>query len=161
MTSNWFEDDDRLTEELGQALAEQAPPREQVEMLMVGYDLVMGDTVEAALIHDSAADTLAAVRSETVAARTMAYAIDDVEIEFELIGGRIVGHVDSPRPGTVYLDQPTLTGPAVDEILPDELGSFEFPLRLPATFRLRFEDDAGRSIATGWIDGPHRTIDDR
>ncbi len=161
MTANWFDDDDRLTEELGLALAEHGPTPEQAEMLMVGYDLVMGDTLEAALIHDSGAETLATVRSATDGARTMAYAVDDVEIEFELIGGRVVGHVDSPRPGTIRLEQPTLTGPAVDEVAPDDLGSFEFPLRLPATFRLRFVDEAGRSIATGWIDGPHQTIDGR
>lgn len=159
MTSRWFEDDDQLLEELGRALAESATTADQSEMLMVGYDIVMSDTLEAELIHDSDVDALAAVRSDTAGARMLAFALDNLEIEFELVGGRIVGHLDPPQDGSMYLEQPTLTGPAIDQVTPDDLGAFEFPLRLPATFRLRFVDSAGRSVATGWIAGPHETLD--
>lgn len=159
MTSRWFDGDEQLLEELGQALAEAAPAPEQADMLMVGYDLVMSDTLEAALIHDSAVDATAAVRSDTAGARMMAFALGELEIEFELVGGRVVGHIDPPEDGVMYLEQPTLGDIAIDEVRPDDLGSFEFPLRLAATFRLRFVNDAdGRSIATGWIDGPHETL---
>ncbi len=159
MTSPWYENDEQLLEELALARQADAPPPEATEMIMVGYDLVMADTLEAALIHDSDAGLVGAVRSETAGARMLSFALEDFEIEFELVGGRIVGHVDPPQDGTMVLEQPTITGPATDEIAPDELGSFEFPLRQPATFRLRFIDGSGRSVATGWIDGPHETLD--
>lgn len=162
-TPRWFDDDEQLGEELGLALAEEAPGPEQTGMIMAGYDIVMADTIEAALLHDSAADDaeLAAVRSDTAGARMLAFATDDgpdgVEIEFELIGGRVVGHVDPPLPGRIVLDQPSLSGgePAIDE--PDDLGAFELPLRSTATFRLRFEAADGRTITTAWLDGPHHT----
>ncbi len=160
MTTPWFEGDDQLLEELGQALAQDGPNPEQVEMLMAGYDIVMADTLEAALIHDSASDELAAVRSETADARMLAFADDEIEFEFEfeLVAGRVVGHIDPPQPGTIYLEQPTMSGPTVDEATPDDLGAFEFPLRDSGTFRLRFVGADGQSVATGWIDGPHQTL---
>lgn len=157
--TNWFDGDEQLLEELGSALAEEGPPPEQAGMLLVGYDIVMADTLEAALVHDSDVDATTAVRSDEAGARMLTFAVDDTEIEFELIEGRIVGHIDPPRDGTMYLEQPTITGPATDEVTPDDLGAFEFPLHLPTTFRLRFVDADGRSIATGWLDGPHETLE--
>jgi hypothetical protein len=155
--SSWFDDDDRLAEELASALDGERPPVDQAAMLMAGYDIVMTDTAEASLVHDSAVDEIAAVRSDEAGARMLAYAGDDVEIELEVVEGRIVGHVDPPTGGTVALDQPTIAGPATTEVEVDELGAFEFELRHGGSFRLRYTDASGRSIATGWVDGPHPT----
>lgn len=155
--ARWYEGDDQLLEELRVARGEDRSGEDQVELVMVGYDIVMADTVEAALVHDSAVDAMAGVRSDEAGARMLTFAAEGVEIEFELVGGRIVGHIDPPGDGVVHLEQPTSTGPAVIDATPDELGAFEFALRLPTTFRLRFVDSAGRSVATGWIDGPHET----
>ena len=159
MTTAWFEDDDQLLEELAVARAETAPDPAQVELLMVGYDMVMVDSLEAALIHDSAVDATAGVRAESIGARLMTFALGELAFEFELVEGRVVGHLSPPQDGTMLLEQPTITGPAVDETTPDDLGSFEFALQRPATFRLRFVDANGQSVATGWIDGPHQTLD--
>ncbi|MGH1492766.1 MAG: hypothetical protein ACRBK7_25795 [Acidimicrobiales bacterium] len=156
MTAPWFEDDDQLLEELALARLDDAPSPDAAEMIMVGYDIVMTDTAEAALIHDSAAEELAGVRSTEVAARMLSYSQGEFEIEFELAEGRIVGHIEPPPTGVVYLEQPTAS-PAVAETTCDDLGGFEFPLEHPATFRLRFVNQSGDSVATGWIDGPHET----
>lgn len=157
MNSTWFDDDDRLAEELATALDSERPDPEQATLIMAGYDIVMADTVEAILVHDSDTDELVAVRSGEAGARMLSFAVDDVEIEFEMIDGRIVGHVDPPGGSTVSLDQPTLTGPSTTDTEPDELGAFEFDLRHVGTFRLRYRDPSGRSVATGWVDGPHPT----
>jgi hypothetical protein len=168
MSATWFDDDDRLAEELAAALREDSrPDPDRVAMVMAGYDIVMADTVEAELISDSAVDELAAVRSDQAGARMLTYAEPvegdgdrdrpRVEIDLEIVDGRIVGHVDPPRGGVVRLEQPTLDEPGVVEVEPDELGSFEFELRSPATLRLRYVDADGRSVATGWLDGPHPT----
>ncbi len=174
---NWFDDDDRLAEELAVALrADRPAPSATADigaetggdaeagitaMLMAGYDIVMADTVEAALVHDSSTDELAAVRSGDAGARMLTYAVydRDLEIEFELVDGRVVGHVDPPEGGRINLEQPANADRMVETIEPDELGSFEFLLRSPATFRLRYVDAAGRSVATTWLDGPHPTAD--
>lgn len=158
MTTPWFEGDEQLLEEVGQALSEGGPNPEQVEMLMAGYDIVMADTLEAALLHDSASDELAAVRGETAEARMLAFAGEEIEFEFELVEGRIVGQIEPAQAGTLFLEQPTSTGPAIAQTEPDDLGSFEFPLRDAGTFRLRFVGSDGQSVATGWIDGPHETL---
>ncbi|MEM9655079.1 MAG: hypothetical protein AAGA65_23510 [Actinomycetota bacterium] len=162
MTS-WFDDDDQLLEELAVARSEEvAPP--PVEMLMVGYDMVFADTLEAALLHDSDIDELAAIRSEEAGARMLSYRVerDDgnnepLTIDFELVGGRIVGHIDPPQEGVMVLEQPTATPPATVETTPDDLGSFEFPLHHSATFRLRFVG-TGLPVTTPWLDGPHQTL---
>jgi hypothetical protein len=159
MSSSWYDDDDRLVEELAVALRDRRPGPEQTGMIMVGYDIVMTDTVEAVLVHDSDSVEPAAVRSAVVGARMLSFAADGVQIEFELVDGRIVGHVDPPDGGSVALDQPTTTGPATTETAPDDLGAFEFDLRHPGTFRLRYRHPSGRTVATGWIDGPHPTRD--
>lgn len=163
MTS-WFENDDQLLEELAMARSEEVGPP-PLEMLMVGYDMVVADTLEAALLHDSAVDELAAIRSDEAGARMLTYRVGGdhataagMEIDFELVGGQIVGHVDPPQDGVVVLEQPTAIPPATQETTPDDLGSFEFPLHHPATFRLRFVPATGPQVTTGWLDGPHRTI---
>lgn len=157
MTS-WFDGDEQLLEELAIARAEETDPP-PVEMLMVGYDMVFADTLEAALLHDSDVDELAAVRSETAGARMLTYQADGIEIDFELVGGRVVGHIDPPQDGVMVLEQPTTGEPVADEVTPDDLGSFEFPLRRPTTFRLRFVRQSGPSVTTDWLDGPHQTLD--
>ncbi len=157
MTSRWFDGDEQLLEEVGKALAEEAPGPEQAELLMAGYDLVMSDTLEAALMHDSAISA-GAVRSEG-GSRMVSFALGEIGLDFELVGGRIVGQLDPPEEGVMYLEQLTAADVVRNEVSPDDLGAFEFELRLPNTFRLRFVfADDGRSIATGWIDGPHETL---
>lgn len=159
MTSPWFEDDDQLLEELTQARVDDKPDPAQAEMLMIGYDMVMADTLEAALLHDSDVDATAAVRSEEAGARMLTYGSDELEIDFELVDGMIVGHIAPPQDGRMLLEQPT-AGQETDRtepVEPDELGSFEFTMRHPGTFRLRFVRPDGQSITTDWLDGPHQT----
>ncbi|MEM7275942.1 MAG: hypothetical protein AAF547_22895 [Actinomycetota bacterium] len=163
-TPRWFDGDDRLLEELRVALttedqtgANRAPQPPPVDMLMAGYDIVMADTVEAALTNDSAVDQVAAVRSDLAGARLLSFEADGLTVDVELDGGRIVGHIDPPRPGTVHLDQPTAATPT-DPVEPDDLGGFEFELASSGSFRLRFVDDAGAATATAWVDGPHETL---
>jgi hypothetical protein len=153
----WYDDDDALAEELAVALredTEQGPDR--VAMLMVGYDIVMADTLEADLIHDSAIDEVAAVRSTTEARMLTYRALDgDLEIEVEIVDGSVIGHVEPCNGGTVRLEQPAIDRAPVVEVEADEHGSFEFVLRSAATFRVRYVDATGRSVATPWLDGPH------
>lgn len=154
--AHWFTEDGRLMEELRSALVEDAPPA-PLGMLMAGYEIVMADTVPATLVHDSAVDEVAAVRSGLADARLLTFEADGLAVEFELHGGRIIGHIDPPRPGVMHLDQPTETE-GRDPVTPDDLGAFEFDLRAPGSFRLRFVDDAGVATSTGWVDGPHETL---
>jgi hypothetical protein len=161
MSTPWFERDEQLLEELGLALAEEGPNPDRVDMLMAGYDIVMADTLEAALVHDSATDELAAVRSESASARMMTFEGEGFEFEFEVVDGRVVGAIDPPESGVIHLEQPTSSsdGPLTTQVEVDDLGAFEFPLRRPGTFRLRFVAADGRSVATAWIDGPHDTLE--
>lgn len=155
----WYEDDDRLAEELAVALRADGPSPDATSMMMAGYDIVMTDTIEADLVHDSATDELAAVRSADTDTRMLSYteADSELEIEFEIVDGRVIGHVDPPDGGQVQLEQPANTDQMVTVVEPDAIGSFEFVLNSPGTFRLRYVDRSRRSVATGWIDGPHRT----
>ncbi len=157
MSLNWSDDDDVLAEELALALHEGPPSPDRVAMIMTAYDIANLDTLEAALTHDSATGELAAVRSEDAGARLLTYTTDEsVEFDFEIVDGRIVGHVAPPAGGAIHLDQPF--GPsAVPEVEIDDLGGFEFVLGSSSAFRLRYVDGQGRSVATGWLDGPHPT----
>ncbi len=158
-SGTWYDDDDRLAEELAVALRADGPQPEATSMLMAGYDIVMTDTIEAELTHDSATDELVAVRSTETDTRMLSYteADSELEIEFEIVDGRVIGHVDPPDGGQVQLEQPANTTQMVTVVEPDAIGSFEFVLHSPGTFRLRYVDRSRRSVATGWIDGPHQT----
>ncbi|MEL6983020.1 MAG: hypothetical protein AAFO29_11405 [Actinomycetota bacterium] len=157
--TTWYDDDDRLAEELAVALRGDGPAPESIDMMMAGYDIVMTDTVEADLVHDSDTDELVAVRSADTSTRMLSFseAETDLEIEFEIVDGRVIGHVDPPDGGQVQLEQPANTDQMVTVVEPDTIGSFEFTLTSPGTFRLRYVDRSRRSVATGWIDGPHST----
>lgn len=153
----WYDDDDTLAEELAVALrADTRPGPDGVAMLMAGYDIVMADTVEADLVHDSAVDEVAAVRSTTEARMLTYRALDgELEIEVEIVDGTVVGHVEPGTGGTVRLEQPAVGRAPAMEVEADEHGSFQFVLRSSGTFRVRYVDRSGRSVATPWIDGPH------
>lgn len=158
-SAKWYDDDEQLAEELAVALQADAPSPDGLAMVMAGYDIVMTDTIEADLVHDSATDELVAVRSADTSTRMLSYteADSDLEIEFEIVDGRVIGHVDPPDGGQVQLEQPANTDRMVTVVEPDAIGSFEFDLTSPGTFRLRYVDRSRRSVATGWIDGPHQT----
>ncbi|MEM9562928.1 MAG: hypothetical protein AAGA93_09940 [Actinomycetota bacterium] len=156
----WYDDDEVLAAELAMALRTEiepdGPDPERTAMLMLGYDLVMTDTIEADLTHDSATAELAAVRSGETSERMLTYmANGGLEIEFEVYNGRVTGHVEPANGGQVLLEQPVNAERTVQSAEPDTTGSFEFVLRSPTTFRLRYVDEDGRSVATGWLDGPH------
>ena len=157
MKPPWFESDEQLLEELGRSLTDGEPDAEKIDMLMAGYDIVMADSVHAALVNDSHVDEGAAVRGEATGPRMLTFSADATEIDIELVDGRIMGRLSPTQEGTVYLDQ--LSSPA--HVEPDDLGGFEFELRSPATFRIRFVTAGGHSIATAWIDGPHQTRPNR
>lgn len=156
----WYEDDDTLAAELALALrGDRSADPDRTAMLMAGYDIVSADVLEADLVHDSAVDEVAAVRSAATGARMLTYTAlgGDLEIEVEIVDGRVVGHVEPFAGGTVRLEQPALSRSPAVEVEPDGLGSFDFVLRSPATFRIRYVDRSGRSVATPWLDGPHPT----
>jgi hypothetical protein len=179
--SNWFENDDDLLGEVGQALAESGraaggpdPDRagtDRVEMLLVGYDMVMADRVagpsqvdeliDAILVEDSAADDLVAVRADTDARRLLTFTVDGAEVELEVSGGRVSGQIDPPPTGPVVIEQPAAAvafGPDAGsfQVEADQFGAFEFELSHPGSFRLLMVLD-GRRVAVGWVDGPHPT----
>lgn len=161
MTS-WFDDDDELLAELAGALDDRGTDDERVDMLLTGYDLVTAEpvfpSVEAEVVHDSAVGDLAAVRDLDEGPRLVSFATDEVEIEFEVADGRVTGQVDPAVSGRLVLEQPAAT-PAASEVARGQLGPFDFELRHSGTFRLRLilgADD--RSIVTGWVDGPHQTV---
>lgn len=150
--SNAQSEDDQLLAELGEALVADAQSAEREAMLMVGYDMVMDDGIEAKLVHDTLNADLAPVRSaepsdQAAGTRHVVFATSEVEIEVEITEDRLLGHIDPPQPGVVHVE---FVGGSVTTT-PDDLGAFETDVPR-TTFRIRLAIESSDAIITGWVD---------
>ncbi len=148
MSVEWFEDDDVLLEVLRQTLITN-PGDHSEALLMTGYDLVMNDDLAAELAYDSLSSSAAPIRSgsgETVL-RTMAFSIDELEIEIEIGQGRLTGSISPPQHAAIVLEQ--LTQRTLIDC--DEFGTFETELESSAAIRLRVTTVDDRTFVTPWI----------
>jgi hypothetical protein len=150
----WWVDDDRLLQELGEALRHGEVPDSFVVAGKLAYPFDDLDAELAALLYDSAADrtpATAGTRSDELASlRQLTYraARAGVEIELGVAEDAIVGQVVPPQAATVEVD------PARGErttVTVNEAGGFVVRPIPPTPFRLRFRLPAGVMVVTDWV----------
>lgn len=154
MPDQWWVDDDRLLQELGEALRHGEVPDSFVVAGKLALPFDDLDAELAGLLYDSAADrtpATAGTRSDELASlRQLTYraARAGVEIELGVAEDAIVGQVVPPQAATVEVH------PARGErstVTVNEVGGFVVRPIPPTPFRLRFRLPAGVMVVTDWV----------
>ncbi len=133
---------------LGKALAapREIPP-EWREAARAAYTWRTVDEELLALVHDSAADGVAAVRGEAEA-RTLAFSGGGLTLEVELADRRIEGQLDGDGAGEVIFEH--VDGRSRSTTI-DESGFFTLTGEDHGLVRFAVRADAGGRLVTEWI----------
>lgn len=114
------------------------------------------DTARPAALADAAADYDLAVpgsgssppwRGDAGEARVLVYTAPPLELELEIMSGRVVGQIVPPGPGQILVET---SGAATFQADADDIGFFELSGLPRGSVRLRCETPAGR-LVTDWI----------
>ena len=154
--STWDEmTDDELLAALGQAVVERNGVSERRrEAARAAYTWRSVDQELAELLHDSALDAGAAVRSSVDGPRSISFGRSGLTLEIEVEGDSVLGEVvgegaasDPTQPTTV-----TLLRPGGDErqVETDATGFFRLPCVGPGPTRFIVER-AGWTLTTPWV----------
>ncbi|GAA1514489.1 hypothetical protein [Nocardioides humi] len=152
--------DDRLTDDellalLGEAVADGAAVSERRRTAArAAFTWRSVDAELAELLHDSALDAGAAVRSGGEQPRTLAFGRSGITLEVEIDGDALLGQVigtgeaaAAPEPATVRLERPDAEAQVVEA---DAAGFFRLSGVATGTVRLVVEQ-AGWSLTTPWV----------
>ncbi len=150
--TDWDEmDDEQLVAELGAAVAEEAAVSDRRRAAArAAFTWRSVDAELAELLHDSALDAGAAVRSGGDAPRTLTFARGAVTLEIEIDGGTLLGEVldddAGAGPATVVLQRPDADDRSTEA---DASGFFRFEGVEPGPVRFVLSR-GGWSITTAW-----------
>lgn len=152
MSGNRWQDDDRLLEELGEALRCAGPAT--AAMIAAGAAAYSWRTVDAelaALSYDSLLDGELLMRGGAIGAtlpwRSLVFEGQDLSVDVEFTPDALVGQLLPPVAGEVVV----LTAAGeVGRTLVDESGSFTLPSPPSGPIKLRCETSAG-VLVTGWV----------
>jgi hypothetical protein len=147
--------DDELMAMLGEAVAESETDVRRRDAARAAFTWRTVDEELAALLHDSALDAGAAVRSSAGGGpRSLSFGRSGLSLEVEVDGDRVLGQVigegaaaDATEPATV-----TLRRPDADDVVvaADASGFFRFSGVGPGPARF-VVDQAGWSLVTPWV----------
>jgi hypothetical protein len=146
------QDDDQLMAELAAAVAEEAEVSDRRRAAArAAFTWRTVDAELAELLHDSALDVGAAVRSGSDGPRTLSFRRAAVTLEVEVDGNTVLGEVidendDDAAPATVTLQRPDAEDRTVEA---DASGFFRFDGVEPGSVRFVVAR-AGWSLTTPW-----------
>jgi hypothetical protein len=141
--------DDELLAMLGEAVAEEAAVSDRRRAAArAAFTWRSVDAELAELLHDSALDAGAAVRSSAAPEpRTLSFGHSGVTLEVEVDDGALLGQVIGAAPATVVLERPAADPVSV---VADAGGFFRIPD--VGTGAVRFVvHQAGWSLTTPWV----------
>lgn len=137
-----------LLADLADALGRERTPDDVIdraERLVAWFDV---DDELVALLQ-SATGELAGTRGGTTTGMRFATADGSTEVELDIDGGRIVGHVVVGDADSVAVERPD--GFRSNVVAVDELGRFELATSASGPHRLRLLHDAGATVTTDWF----------
>ena len=149
--TGWWDDDARLVAALAEAVAAEEPvPPEVVGAAKAAYTWRTVDAELAALTYDSLAETevAARVRSVLTSDRSLSFEIDDLSLDVDVTGDRLVGQLTDPRPAQVTVETPA--GPA-SAVSAGESGFFSTQRPAAGLIRLRVDVPGAAPLVTPWI----------
>lgn len=148
MRDEW--DDDDLVEALREAMQARAGvPAELVEATKNAYTWRTIDAELAELTFDSSHEReLAGTRAESASIRALTFTSPRLTIEVEVTENSLIGQVIPLREGT--LEAQAQDGASTSAQV-DEIGSFSVAPIPSGPFRLRYRNEQGMDVVTGWI----------
>ena len=149
MTRRW-DDDDRLLEDLAEALRETAPLAETIAEHAEGalsWRTIDEELLRAILTFDSSLEPAAETRAEPADSRLLVFTSTPLSVELEVTQVEVVGQILPPSAGEIHIE--TSDG-AEYHVTADESGFFVLPSLPPGSVRLRCDTATGR-VVTDWV----------
>ncbi|TCC34728.1 hypothetical protein [Kribbella sindirgiensis] len=150
MTRRRWDDDDRLFEDLAEAVRATRPLAEAIAAQAEGvlsWRTIDEDLLQASLTFDSSLDALAGTRAEPGQTRLLVFTSTPLSMELEVNQDEVVGQILPPGPGEIHVENPDGTEYTVSA---DESGFFQLPLLPADAVRLRCDTPTGR-VVTDWV----------
>ncbi|WP_169953282.1 hypothetical protein [Microbispora sp. H11081] len=154
---SWWDDDDRLLDELGHAVREARVPESIVRAGKAAFAWRTVDAEPAEQRFDSLlqAPEPAGLRDEPrpegSGPRVLSFVAGELSVEAEIHPDAVRGQLVPAQPGAVLVRDDD--GP-VREVPVDEVGWFVIEPVPARRFRLHVRTSAGAAVITGWIDAP-------
>jgi len=150
MTRRLWDDDERLFEDLAEAVRATQPLADTIAAQAEGaltWRTIDEDLLQASLTFDSSLEAAAGTRAEPGQTRLLVFTSTPLSMELEVTQDGVVGQILPPGPGQIHVETPDGTEYSVSA---DESGFFELP-SLPAdAVRLRCDTATGR-VVTDWV----------
>lgn len=148
MTTQSWDDDDRLLDELRAAVRQAGPPTPSMAAAAeAAFSWRAVDAELAALTHDSLRDEVAAVRGPAAPTRTLVFTGSELAVELEQTPTTLIGQLIPPTAGEVTLLAPDRE---IASAGADELGCFDVEHPRSGLVRLRCRTSAG-VLLTDWF----------
>jgi len=150
MTSRHWDDDDRLLEDLADALRATASSAETMAERAEGalsWRTIDDDLLRASLTFDSSLEPAAGTRSEQREARVLVFTATPLSVELEVMPADVVGQILPPSAGEIVVAAADGTEYRVTV---GESGFFDLPALPRGPVRLRCDTATGR-VVTDWV----------
>jgi hypothetical protein len=150
MTRRLWDDDDRLLEDLAEAVRGTQPLADTIAAQAEGvlsWRTIDEDLLQASLTFDSSLEAVAATRADPGQTRLLVFSSTPLSMELEVTQDEVVGQILPPGPGEIHVETPDGTEYSVSA---DESGFFELPSVPADAVRLRCDTATGR-VVTDWV----------
>jgi hypothetical protein len=144
---NW-DDDERLLQDLAQAVRATAPLARTVADHAEGA--LSWRTIDeelASLTFDSSLEPVLESRADPGEARVLVFTSPPLSVELEVLSDQVVGQILPPAAGEIVIETSDGAEYRVDA---DDLGFFELPSLPDGPVRLRCDTATGR-VVTDWV----------
>ena len=150
MTQRRWDDDERLFEDLAEAVQETAPLAQTIAEHAEGalsWRTIDEELLRAILTFDSSLEPAPATRADPGQARVLVFSSAPLSMELEVIDGQVVGQILPPSSGEIRIE---VSDGAEYRVTVDESGFFELPALPAGPVRLRCDTATGR-VVTDWV----------
>jgi|SRR5262245_58210688 len=149
MTRRRWDDDERLFNDLAEAVRDAAPLARRVAEHAEGALSwrTIDEELLASLTFDSSLEPVAATRAEPDETRVLVFTSTPLSMELEVMHDQVVGQILPPGAGEIFIE--TSDG-AEYRVSADESGFFELRSIPAGSVRLRCDTATGR-VVTDWV----------
>ena len=150
MTQRRWDDDERLFDDLSEAVRDTAPLAGTIAGHAEGalsWQTIDEDLLRATLTFDSSLEPAPANRADPDDSRVLVFSSTPLSMELEVMHDQVVGQILPPSAGEVRIE---VSDGAEYRVTVNESGFFELPALPAGPVRLRCDTATGR-VVTDWV----------